>query len=87
MSERKIPAPHHVYDEMTDLESFSVSRVSRLITAQIIYVPDVTPIPSEGQVAEFRVLGTSVQAIVSYASLMSMRDDTQLHIQAVRIQD
>jgi hypothetical protein len=85
--ERRVPSPHHIYDEATNLESFSVSREMGLITAQVIYVADVTPIPGEGQVVEFRILGTSVQGLVNYTSLMSGRDETFLHIQARRIQD
>lgn len=57
------------------------------ITAQVIYVEDVTPVPSEGQVADFRVLGTSVQGIVRHASLMTVRGEVYLHIQATRIQE
>lgn len=87
MVERRVPTPHHVYDEAMDLESFSVSRSMGLITAQVTYVPDVTPVPLEGQIVEFRVLGTSVQAIVNYASLMSRRSGPELHIQARRIQE
>ncbi len=87
MPEPKVPAPHHVYDEQTNLESFSVSRMMSGIVAQVIYVEDVTPIPQHGQIVEFHVLGTSVQGLVNHASLMSLQDGTQLHIQATRIQD
>lgn len=45
MSERRVPAPHYVYDEATNLESFSVSRLMNSITALVVYVEDVTPIP------------------------------------------
>ena len=87
MAERRVPTPHHVYDETKDLESFSVSRLMGLITAQVTYVPDVTPVPLEGQIVEFRVLGTSVQAIVNHTSLMSRRSGPELHIQARRMKD
>ncbi len=87
MSERKVPAPHYVYDEATNLESFSVSRLQNLITAQVAYVDDVTPIPQQGQIAEFHVLGTSVQAIVNHTSLMSSGDQSLILIQAMRLQD
>jgi hypothetical protein len=87
MSERRVPTPHHVFDEATELESFSVSRTSGLILAEVIYVEEVTPIPSEGQVVEFRVLGTSVQGIVNHTSLMDVRGEVYIHIQARRIQE
>ena len=87
MSERRVPTPHHVYDEATNLESFSVSRQMGLITAQVIYVEDVTSVPSDGQVAEFRVLGTSVQGVVNHASLMPVREEVFLHVQAARLQE
>ena len=87
MSESRIPVPRHVYDEATNLESFSVSRLMNLITAQVAYVEDVTPIPRQGQIVEFHVLGTSVQGMVNYASLMSRGDSTEIHIQATRLQD
>ncbi len=86
MSERRIPAPHHVYSEETDLESFSWSRLMNFISAQVSYVEDVTPIPQQGQVIELHVLGTSVQAIVTHTSLMSAGDGTQILIQATRLQ-
>ncbi|QIN80164.1 hypothetical protein GBA65_18440 [Rubrobacter marinus] len=87
MTERRVPAPHYVYDEATNLESFSVARMMNLITAQVVYVEEVTGIPQQGEVVEFHVLGTSVQAIVTYSSLMSLRDGVFLHIQATRIQN
>jgi hypothetical protein len=88
MSERRVPAPHYVYDEATNLESFSVSRQMNLIMAQVAYVEDVTPIPRQGQIVEFHVLGTSVQAMVDHASLMRPRDnETEILIQATRLQD
>ena len=87
MSEPRVPVPHHVYDEATNLESFSVSRLMRSIIAQVVYVEDVTPIPQQGEIVEFHVLGTSVQAIVTYSSLMSMRDGVSIHIQATRLQN
>jgi len=87
MAGRRVPAPHHVYSEATDLESFSVSRLMNLITAQVTYVEDVTPIPRQGQIVEFQVLGTSVQGTVNHASLMSVGDEPQIHIQATRLQD
>ncbi len=87
MPEHRSPAPRHVYDEATNLESFSVSRTMGRILAEVIYVEDVTPIPSEGQIAEFHVLGTSVQGIVTHASLITVGDQVFLHIQAQRIQD
>ena len=40
-------APHHVYDETTNLESFSVSRTDGLILAEAVYVEDVTRICSK----------------------------------------
>ncbi len=87
MSERRVPAPHYVYNEETDLESFSVSRPMNLITAQVTYVEDVTHIPQQGQIVEFHVLGTSVQGAVTYASLMSRGAEPQIHIQATRLQN
>lgn len=87
MSERKVPAPHHVYDEATNLESFSVSRTMRGILAQVVYVEDVTPIPLQGQVVEFHVLGTSVQGIVTYSSLMTTGNGVFIHIQATRLSE
>ncbi len=56
----------------------------RLISAEVIYVQDVTPIPQDGQFVEFRVLGTSVLGMVRYVSLMR---DGKLHIQATRLQE
>jgi hypothetical protein len=87
MSERRVPAPHHIYSEDTNLESFSVSRLMGLLTAQVTYVENVTPIPADGQIVEFHVLGTSVQGIVNDASLMSGRDDVSLLTQATRIKN
>lgn len=87
MSGSRVPVPHHVYDEATNLESFSVSRLMNQIIAQVTYVEDVTPIPTQGQIVEFHVLGTSVQAMVSYTSLMSRGDKSEIHIQATRLQD
>jgi hypothetical protein len=87
MSERRVPKPHYVYDEATNLESFSVSRIMRHITAQVTYVEDVTPLPREGQIVEFHLLGTSVQAMVQNTSLMSSGDETQIIILATRLQD
>ncbi len=88
MSERRVPNPHHVFDETVGLlESFSVSRQMGLITALVIYVEDITPVPSDGQVVEFRVLDTSVQGIVTHSSVMAVRDEVYIHIQARRIQE
>jgi hypothetical protein len=87
MSERRVPAPHHVYDEATNLEGFSLSRQMNMITAEVAYVEDVTPIPQQGQIVEFHVLGTSVQAMVNHASLMSPRNGPEILIQATRLQD
>jgi len=87
MSERRVPAPHHIYNEDTNLESFSVARLMGLLTAQVTYVENVTPIPAEGQIVEFHVLGTSVQGIVTHSSLMTGRDYVYLHIQATRIKN
>lgn len=87
MSERRVPAPHYVYDEATNLESFSVSRLMNSITALVVYVEDVTPIPQQGQIVEFHVLGTSVQAMVNHTSLMSSRDETEILVLATRLQD
>lgn len=87
MTRQSAPIPRHIYDEATNLESFSVSRLMNLITAQVAYVEDVTPIPLQGQIVEFHVLGTSVQGMVNHASLMSRRDSTEIHIQATRLQD
>jgi hypothetical protein len=87
MSERRVPAPHYVYDEATNLESFSWTSMMNMITAQVTYVEDVTPIPQEGQIVELHVLGTSVQAMVNHTSLMSSRDATQILIQATRLRD
>jgi hypothetical protein len=81
------PTPHHVYDEATNLDSFSVSRTGGLLMAEVTYVEDVTAIPSEGQIVEFQVIGASVQGIVNHASLMSVGGEVYLHIQAHRIQD
>jgi hypothetical protein len=81
-------APHHVFSEETDLDSFSVSRGAGAssIIAQTVYVEEVTPIPQEGQIVEFHVLGTSVQGVVTHTSLMQVRDETFVHIQATRLQ-
>ncbi len=87
MSGSRVPVPRHVYDEATDLESFSVARMMNLITAQVTFVEDVTPIPRQGQIVEFHVLGTSVQGMVNYTSLMSRGDGTEILIQATRLQD
>jgi hypothetical protein len=87
MSERRVPAPHYEYDEATNLESFSWTSMMNMITAQVTYVEDVTPIPQEGQIVELHVLGTSVQAMVNHTSLMSSRDATQILIQATRLRD
>jgi hypothetical protein len=87
MSERRVPAPHYVYDEATNLEAFSWSRLMNLITAQVAYVEDVTPIPQQGQIVELHVLGTSVQAMVNHTSLMSSGDETQILIQSTRLQN
>ena len=87
MSEHRSPVPHHIYDEATNLESFNVSRQMGQILAEVVYIEDVTPIPIGGQIAEFRVLGTSVQGIVSYATLMTVGEQVLLHIQAQRIQE
>jgi hypothetical protein len=89
MSGRRVPAPHHVFDETTDLDSFSVSTASGAsdITAQVVYVEDVTPIPREGQIVEFHVLGTSVQGIVTHSSLMNVRDEILVLIMAMRLQE
>jgi len=87
MPEPRVPSPHHVYDEATDLDTISLSIGLSYIAAQVLYVPDVTDIPQGGQIAEFRLLGTSVQGIVTYASLMSGRDEPLLLIQATRIQE
>ena len=86
MSGPRVPVPHHVYDEETNLESFSVSRLMNLITAQVAYVEDVTPIPQQGQIVEFHVLGTSVQAMVTSSSLMSSGDEPEILILATRLQ-
>ncbi len=59
----------------------------RHITAQVTYVEDVTPLPREGQIVEFHLLGTSVQAMVQNTSLMSSGDETQIIILATRLQD
>jgi hypothetical protein len=87
MSERRVPAPHHVFDEATNLDSFSVSRTMGLITVEVTYVEDVTPIPREGQIVEFHVLGTSVQGMVQHSSLMPIKDEMYIHIQAARLQE
>ncbi len=87
MTGPRVPVPHHVYDEATNLESFSVSRLMNLITAQVTYVEDVTPIPQQGEIAEFHVLGTSVQAMVTHTSMMSSRDEPQILIQATRMKN
>jgi len=87
MSEHRVPAPHHIYNEDTNLESFSVSRKMGLLMGEVTYVENVTPIPAEGQIVEFHVVGGSVQGIVTYSSLTSGRDDVYLHIQATRIKN
>lgn len=87
MSDQRVQVPHHVYDEVTNLESFSVEISMNSIIAQVVYVEDVTPIPQQGQIVEFHVLGTSVQAIVTHSSLMSVREGVELHIQATRLQE
>ena len=84
MSERSGPAPSFVYDEAINLETFSVYRKMRLIIADVIYVPDETPIPRDGQFVEVRVLGTSVRGMVKNVSEMR---DGNLHIQAMRLQE
>jgi hypothetical protein len=83
----RVPVPHHVYDEATNLESFSVARLMNMITAQVAYVEDVTPIPQQGQIVEFHVLGTSVQGMVNNSSLMSAGDGAQILILATRLQN
>jgi hypothetical protein len=85
MSEHRSPTPHHVYDEATNLESISVSRTMNRILAEVIYVEDLTPIPTSGQIAEFHVLGTSVQGIVNDTSLINVGEEVRLLIHAHRI--
>lgn len=88
MTKPRVPAPDHVYDEATNLEAFSVRRAMNHIMAQVVYVEDVTPIPRQGQIVEFHVLGTSVQGMVNNTSLMSLSDgETQILIQATRLQN
>lgn len=87
MSSREVPAPHHVYDEATDLDSFSVSRTMRGLTAQIVYVEGTTHIPQEGEIVEFHVLGTSVQGVVEHSSLMPVGDETFVLIMAKRLRN
>jgi hypothetical protein len=87
MTEHTSPTPHHVYDEDRNLDTFSVSRTGGLLTAEITYVEDVTDIPSQGQIVEFRAIGGSVQGIVNHASLMGVGGEVYLHIQARRIQE
>ncbi len=87
MSERRVPAPHHIYSEDTNIDSFSISRTMGHIRSEVTYVEEVTPIPADGQIVEFHVLGTSVQGIVNHASLMDVGGEVYLHIQATRIQN
>ena len=81
--------PHHVFSEETDIESFSLSKVAgtNSLHAEMFYVENVTPIPREGQIVEFHVIGTSVQGMVTYSDLMHLEDGTRLHIQATRLQN
>lgn len=77
---------HHVFDENTNLDSFSYSPRHNHISVQAVYVPDVTPVPAEGEVIEIRVFGGVARALVTYTSLMA-REETLLHVQANRIKD
>lgn len=54
---------------------------------QATYVEDVTEVPAEGQIIEFRVFGTAVRGVVTHSSLMVVGDETLIHVQANRIKD
>jgi hypothetical protein len=85
MTEHRSPHPHHRYDEATNLEAFTVTRAGNIL-ATTVYLDDLTPIPTEGEIAEFHLLGTSVQGLVYRTSLMHVGDEVQLLIQAQRMQ-